>query len=567
MAEPEICCNAIWDAHPRGVGMTTVLPVTFTPRPGESIESWLEHLADANGLATAEVLTAAGSREDLRYLTVLPDRTTASRLAVMSRVDQQDVYAATLSRFDGTAIDLTGLDPNDQHSYRQVAARGWTPAHGTQLCPACLAETGVWQSAWRLLAVTACTRHKTLLVTQCPACQRPFRDQRHSHLRRVGAALACGNPIGAGPTKQCQHDLTTIKATAASSDVLALQTRVDAALTGEDVEVLGRPAPAATYLTDLRHLTTLLLHLAGQPDADRLAPWTQDLKEEAKARSLHRGPRWGLRPPTSPALRGAAMATADGILACTDPDEAAGALARWTGLTPTTPDGPLGWLADHTVMTTSLTGLVMAARAPHRRLSTLLDHTEPLAPLRFIPQMLPTELFERHLADAFDSGAETVRLFTTLCLARTDPRASTWSAAGHLLGLPEDLAVRTARACSASLLLPIPVLEARLRAVAADLPHVDWRQCERDIRAHCDDSWFNTFAAARPGTRASSRPYAVAWVWTHLASGHLSTSLGWVHAPTSAERAGFRKFSRGLSEGDRARLASVGGGCWDSHRT
>lgn len=547
--------------------MRTALPVTFTPRPGESLESWLEHLADANGLTTAEVITAIGVLVERRYLTVLPDRPTASRLAAMARVDQQDVYAATLSRFDGTAIDLTGLDPADQHSYRKVAARGWTPVHGTQVCPGCLAETGVWQSAWRLLVVTACTRHKNLLIAQCPACQRPFRDQRHSHLRRVGAALACGNPLGAGPAKHCQRDLTTIPAAAASPDVLALQARVETALTGVDVEVLGRPASAATYLTDLRHLTTLLLHLAGLSDADWLAPWTRDLKTEAEARSLHRGPRWGLRPPASPALRAAAMATADGILACADPDEAAAALTRWTELTPTTPDGPLSWLADHTVMTSTVTRLVLAARAPHRRLSTLLDHTEPLAPLRFIPQMLPTELFERHLADAFDSGAETVRLFTTMCLARTDPRARTWSATGHLLGLPDDLAVRTARACSASLLLPIPVLEARLRSVAADLPHVDRRSVERDIRTHCDDTWFNAFAAARPGTRVSSQPYAVAWVWTQLASGHLGTSPGWPHPPTLAERAGFRKFSRSLSEGDRERLATISGRDRESHRT
>ena len=52
--------------------------------------------------------------------------------------------------------------------------RGWTPARGTQICPACLAETGAWQTVWRLLTVTACTRHETLLVAECPACRRPF---------------------------------------------------------------------------------------------------------------------------------------------------------------------------------------------------------------------------------------------------------------------------------------------------------------------------------------------------------------------------------------------------------
>jgi hypothetical protein len=191
--------------------MTAALPVSVTPRPGESIESWLEHLADANGLTTAQLLTATGrGRAGTRYLTLAPSPETITRLAALARVDEQDVYAATLAAFDGTALDLTGLDPADRHSYRQVAARGWAPAHGTQICPTCLAEDGVWQSAWRLLIVTTCTRHRSLLVARCPSCRRPFRDQRHSHLRRVGAATVCGNPLGAGPTKQCQHDLTTI---------------------------------------------------------------------------------------------------------------------------------------------------------------------------------------------------------------------------------------------------------------------------------------------------------------------------------------------------------------------
>ena len=246
--------------------MTVALPVSIAPQDGESIESWLEHLADANGLTTAQLLTATGrGRAGTRYLTLAPSPDTVARLAALARVGEQAVYAATLASFDGTALDLTGLDPTDRHSYRQVAARGWVPAHGTQICPTCLAETGAWQTAWRLLTVTACTRHGDLLVAECPACQRPFRDQRHSHLRRVGGSLVCGNPLGDGPTRQCPHDLTTIAASPADEAVMLTQRRVDAALDGHDIEVLGQPACPAAYLTDLRHLTTLLLHLAGQP--------------------------------------------------------------------------------------------------------------------------------------------------------------------------------------------------------------------------------------------------------------------------------------------------------------
>jgi hypothetical protein len=175
--------------------MTTALPISIPPRPGESIESWLEHLADANGLTTAQLLAATGrGRAGTRYLTLAPSPEALTRLAALARVDEDSVYAATLASFDGTALDLTGLDPTDRHSYRQVAARGWTPAHGTQICPACLADSGTWKSAWRLLLVTACTHHRLVLVAECRGCGRPFRDQRHSHLRSVGAATCLREP-------------------------------------------------------------------------------------------------------------------------------------------------------------------------------------------------------------------------------------------------------------------------------------------------------------------------------------------------------------------------------------
>ena len=132
-------------------------------------------------------------------------------------------------------------------------ARGWTPAHGTQICPACIAATGAWKTTWRLLLVTACTDHGLVLVAECPACGRPFRDQRHSHLRRVGAATVCGNPLGQGPVKQCKQDLTTLARESAAPAVLATQARINAALAGKKVPVLGPLVQPAAYLAELRH--------------------------------------------------------------------------------------------------------------------------------------------------------------------------------------------------------------------------------------------------------------------------------------------------------------------------
>jgi hypothetical protein len=141
-----------------------------------------------------------------------------------------------------------------------------------------------------------------------------------------------------------------------------------------------------------------------------------------------------MRPPDDPALRGQALATADAILAVDDIDTAATLLTPWTGLTATTNDGPLGWLADRTVMTATLTRLVMAARAPHRRLSHHLDTPRnsgarmPIN-LRVVPQVIPHERYVEHLAGAFDSSEATVRLFASLSLARLHPDVRSWAAA------------------------------------------------------------------------------------------------------------------------------------------
>ncbi len=544
--------------------MSAPLPVSVTPRTGESIESWLEHLADANGLTTAQLLILV--RRDgvsTRYLTLAPAPGTISHLAALARVDPDAVAATTLAAYDGTALDLTGLDVDDRHSFRQVAARGWAPAHGTQICPACLADTGTWKTAWRLLLATACTRHGIVLVAECPSCGRPFRDQRHSHLRRVGATPVCGNPLGQGPVKRCQHDLNTSTAAPASPAVLEAQRRIDAALAGDHVTVLGEPAKPAAHLADLRHLTTLLLHLAGQPGAGTLARWVPELAVIVADRTSTRGPRWGLRPPDDPRLRGEALATADAILAAEDVGTAAGLLMPWTELTPTTNDGPLGWLADRTVMTPTLTRLIMAARARHRRLAHHLDTPrtdDARIPINLlaIPQVIPHEQYLEHLAGATDSSEATVRLFASLSLARLHPDVKSWAAAAEALAMPGPMGVRCARASSATMLVTAVEWEARIWRALEDTPRRDYRTIEAKVWHRLGMSgWFDEWARrCRPSTRDSSQPHALTWQWVHVAHGHLDLSPAWRgKCPSAKDRAHYRQFAVSLDELQQFELA------------
>lgn len=534
-----------------------VLPVSVAPQPGESLESWLEHLAEANGLPTARLLAIIGTNPGItRYLSLAPSPDAVARLSLISRVDPDVIRSTALATFDGTALNLSGLEHSDRHSYRHVAAKGWVPAHGTQLCPTCLAETGAWRTSWRLLIVTTCTRHSTLLVTTCPGCRRPFRDQRQTRLRRVGAVTLCGNPLGSGPNHQCQQDLTTIPTTAAPTSALGMQARVDAALVGEPVTVFGEHVSGQEYLSDLRYLTTLLLHLAGQPGAHHVADWAFSLRRETAQRTGARGPRWGLRPPDLPGLRSSALTAADRILNAATLPDAVDAVTPWVNLTPVTTDGPCNWLTDRTVVTPNLDRLILAALADRRRLSHHLDHDIPRGGsmtinLKVIPQVMPREAYANHLEGALGNREDTVRLFASLTLARRHPDVITWAGAARVLGMPPTIGTATARACSARMETTPEDWSQRAYAAIVEMTPINYRDLEAKITHRSSMyRWFDEWVSGyRPGTSYKTRDYGITWQWTHIAHGHLKTSPAWQHTPqTARSRADYRAFEASLSE-------------------
>jgi len=162
--------------------------------------------------------------------------------------------------------------------------------------------------------------------------------------------------------------------------------------------------------------------------------------------------------------------------------------------------------------------------------------------------MAPADRYHRHLAGTIDRGDDTARLFTSLALARTLPDVDSWATAAATLGLPTELGVTAARACSARLRVPQTVFTARLEDLAADLPDVDHRDRENAVRALTRRRrWFTDYAAARPGTRPSSRGYAITWLWVHAAHGHLLTSPAWPAPPDRQSRARYRAFERALT--------------------
>lgn len=208
----------------------------------------------------------------------------------------------------------------------------------------------------------------------------------------------------------------------------------------------------------------------------------------------------------------------------------------------------------------------MAALAPHCRLSHHLDTQQARVDVdtRGIPQVIPVDLYEQHLAGASSSSEATIRLFASLCLARMAPMITSWAKAGETLELPPRMGINCARACSATMLIDNAEWSRQLEAVWEGLrdeysPSGRWnyRNFEAKVAGRRRlTRWFHEWAdAVRPTTREESRGYALTWQWIHVALGHLDTSPAWDgRRPDAAQRASYRRFEASLTAAQGAEL-------------
>ncbi|GAA0344652.1 TniQ family protein [Micropruina glycogenica] len=502
------------------------LPARISPTAGQALDSYLEQVADANNLTSAD-LTAIIRRHSghpVRYLTLSPDPATLRAITELTGTSTEQLVAMTLPglpRHDDW--DLDRFDPAQRNGFVQIGNRGWLRTRGSQLCPACLSATGSWHLTWRLHTATCCTQHGTYLATHCPTCRRPFRDHSSAVLRPAGTSLTCGNPTGSGRAARCRHDLTTIAVDAASAAELARQQHHDNAITGRTARIFGAETDGADYLTSSRNLAVLLLHLAHQAATDHHAGGLPDWVDRVSAM-----PRqvWGKRPPDDVQLRSLVLTEADQILTSPDRHRAAARFAPWLELVPRGREGAIAWCEDRARLTPSLRSLLNTAQNPRRRLSHRVDHEPPLIDqARHMPQQIPVALYRDHLGDILQLRSDTGRTFASLCLARSLPGITTWTSAAESLGLATALGDRIPALASAGLLTSVDELLTRLTTLAEQLERIDYRDREQQVRELATRTdWFDTWRRYRPGTRPESHRYAITWLWEQHTHGHPTTN-------------------------------------------
>ena len=545
------------------------LPSRVAIASGEALDCYLERLSAANSLATTQLMRLLTRPVERRapssaFLMIKPDPAITDRIARLGGLRIPSLERATLMRFgDGLPLRLDGLDPRQRHSFRQVVTQGWFPQFGSQACPLCLADDGTWRVEWRLPIVAVCVQHRVFLTTRCTGCGMRFRSRRNSPLRPIlGVEEPCGNPVGI--RNPCQHSVIAHSVVAAPEPVIGSASAVAQAVTGRRVRMLGRQSDPQTYLAELRHLATLLLHLLSRQRTVSFVDWAGDIHVEALKRTTqHRGPRWGISPPQSALLRGRVLSESHGILSETGLDEAATRLAPWLSVIADIGNGPRGWLLNRTTRTPTMERLVDTALADRHHVGRRLDRIrgEPTLRTTAIPQLIDVDIYREYFHEMLGGYEWTGRLYVSLCVVRTVTPTANWSDAAVPIGLDPGIGIRTARAASTRMRVSPTTFADAVERARRSLPHDrNFRQRESRVRALVQESsaWFESWRTSMsPARRHSSLPSAVTWMWCEVAQGSLDTSPAWVGPPPRAAKVAYRAFRDGLPSSAQDAMRSL----------
>ncbi|MBS1696155.1 MAG: TniQ family protein [Actinobacteria bacterium] len=544
-----------------------------TSRPAlhddEALDGYLERLADANGMSPATLhrllrTTLGAHTSVLAFLLVSPQPAALGSIAGLGGVDPTALRAATLTRFDdGLPLHLGGFDPRRRHTFRRIVTQGWFPPHGSQACPRCLAQDGIWRLQWRLPLVTVCRVHDVYLLTECGGCQRRFRLRRHSPMRpQIGWQQPCGNPTGLH--RHCRWSIVAAQPRPAEPAVVAVAATIAAAMAGHRVDMLGRDVDPRTFLAELRHVATMLLHLLTAAADSQLPVWAAPFGTEIGSYTAElRAPRWGISAPRSARLRGRVLAEANAILSEPTLARAGTRLASWLAPIADVTVGPSNWLINRTTRTATTQDLISAALSGRHHVGRRLSRMRIPRPIAVstIPQQLDVDLFDTFFAGMLGGYAWTARLYVSLCLARSVSEANSWAAAAARLGLDPAIGSRTARAASGRMRTTSEVFADAVQRTLSALPRSrDFREREARVisLARGRDDWFERWrCSVTPARQGRTLPYAITWMWCEPALGFMAASPAWQGNHTRRDKAGYRAFRDRLSPEAQANLRSL----------
>jgi hypothetical protein len=271
------------------------LPRSLDPLPDESLPGYLLRLAhrldrSPHRLATLTGLAGQPAARLLGGHVIHLGQETIDDFAAVTKLTPVEVERLSFADLTGRYAPLNaGYLGRRRRRDRLESTEPWIFGRWSRYCPTCLAgddspiqreHGGAWQRLWRLPPVFACTGHRRLLETRCPACAEPAASLHPGLTSMVGCArlqdlhpAQCRNRIPATTTARistacgawldADHEPSTTDAVepALLAHLLSFQHRIlhllDPTLTAITTSA-GEPTTVDRYFTDLRFIANLI---------------------------------------------------------------------------------------------------------------------------------------------------------------------------------------------------------------------------------------------------------------------------------------------------------------------
>ncbi|MEU6757840.1 TniQ family protein [Streptomyces sp. NPDC046685] len=154
------------------------------PLPGESLLSWLDHVAaeyEVDRVSMAGACGFLGAGEGAARVSAAGRRSAvfgfsdaaAQRVSAATGLLTDEIQAMTWMRFAGTALPAQAAGATSEEKFPLVKS-SWIDPVELRFCPACVDERGGrWSLDWSTPWAFACLRHGCYLLAACSTCREP----------------------------------------------------------------------------------------------------------------------------------------------------------------------------------------------------------------------------------------------------------------------------------------------------------------------------------------------------------------------------------------------------------
>ncbi|RLA82783.1 MAG: hypothetical protein DRG78_06200 [Epsilonproteobacteria bacterium] len=191
------------------------LAIELKPYFNETLTSWIIRNSIANGTDPKSFALSVFKTHSTWYKDI--DRQISEEqlylLCSVTSLTKQQIINLTLTSLVNTVVSKDLANPFKWGFIIPFGLKGSVRTSGFSFCPECLDEGNYClKKEWKLAWCVSCTKHKKLLVTNCPNCNQPFSP--HLIEYTSDKIYQCTN---------CTHDLRTIKTKQVNGEVLELQ--------------------------------------------------------------------------------------------------------------------------------------------------------------------------------------------------------------------------------------------------------------------------------------------------------------------------------------------------------